>query len=95
MSSCAGGTWWIAPFARTETQDPIGFRMVPGRKLVECPVVWASGPAEITVATRVERLVPVVVLAQMLRAPRRWVSYSTWSGTNSSPRTAPLAARAS
>jgi hypothetical protein len=66
------GTWWLSPFARTSGHDLIGFRLVPGVRLADCPVVWASGPAAVTVATRVDRVVPVIVLAQMLSAPRRW-----------------------
>lgn len=70
------GTWWLAPFARTEGGDLIGLRMLPGVRLAEGPVVWASGTAAVTVATRADRVVPVVVFAQMLSAPRRWVDAS-------------------
>jgi hypothetical protein len=66
------GTWWIAPFARIEGGDLLGFRLQPGVRLADGPVVWASGPAAVTVASRVDRVVPVVVFAQMLSAPRRW-----------------------
>jgi hypothetical protein len=70
------GTWWLAPFARSDGGDLIGFRMLPGVRLADGPVVWASGPAAVTVATRADRVVPVGVFAQMLSAPRRWVDAS-------------------
>jgi hypothetical protein len=67
------GTWWIAPFARTTDLDLVGFRLIPGRRTADCPVVLASGPASVTIATRADRVVPVVVFAQMASAPRHWI----------------------
>jgi hypothetical protein len=66
------GTWWMAPFARMAMNGLLGFRMIPGVRLVEGPVVWTSGPAAVTVASRVDRVVPLIVFAQMVSAPHRW-----------------------
>ncbi|NJM90926.1 MAG: hypothetical protein HC863_01185, partial [Myxococcales bacterium] len=66
------GTWWMAPFARAAGMDLLGFRLLPRTRLTACPIVWASGPATVTLATQVERLVPVIIFAQMLATPRRW-----------------------
>jgi hypothetical protein len=72
----AFGTWWIAPFARTIGRDLVGFRLVPGQRVAECPVAWAAGPAVVTVASRAEYAVPMVVFREMLRVPRRWLEAS-------------------
>ena len=66
------GTWWMAPFARTDDQDLIGLRVMPKRRLVECPVVYADGPATVTIASTSRHAVPVMVFAQMAMAPRYW-----------------------
>ncbi len=66
------GTWWIAPLARVAGADLLGFRMMPGKRLADCPIVWASGPAAVTIATRVDRTVPVIVFSQMARSPHSW-----------------------
>src|SRR6266511_4531135 len=70
------GTWWTAPFARTTDGDLVGFRLIPGVRIVDCPIVWTSGPAAITVASRSDRVVPAIIFTQMLSAPRRWVDAS-------------------
>lgn len=67
------GTWWVAPFARVGL-DLLGVRLVPGERLLEGPVVWASGSATVTLASSARCAVPVVVMTQLLAAPHRWVS---------------------
>ena len=66
------GTWWLAPFARVGL-DLLAVRLVPGRRLVDGPVVWAAGSATVTVASSAAYAVPVVVLAQILATPHRWL----------------------
>jgi hypothetical protein len=66
------GTWWMLPFARTDHQDLIGLRAMPKRRLAECPVVYADGPATVTIASTSRQAVPVMVFAQMAMAPRYW-----------------------
>src|SRR6266511_4377371 len=70
------GTWWTMPFARTTDGDLVGFRLIPGTRIVDCPIVWTSGPAAVTVASRSDRVVPAIIFTQMLSAPRRWVDAS-------------------
>jgi hypothetical protein len=70
------GTWWIAPFARTDGNDLIGLRLRPGVRIADSSVVWVSGTAAVTVATHADRVVPIIVFAQMLSASRCWVDAS-------------------
>lgn len=66
------GTWWIAPFAHIDGQDLIGLRAIPARKLSECPVVLASGPATVTISSTSRQAVPVLVFSRMFSSPRAW-----------------------
>jgi hypothetical protein len=68
----AFGTWWIAPFARTDDRDLVGLRAIPTLGLAEGPVVWASGPATVTIASTSHRAVPVLVFSRMVTARRHW-----------------------